>query len=283
MTKRSPISLMTPEARGGDVAEGGFRSQDYLLLARVPGWLAEDGFTALIREAHGDAEASFHVPGVGLMREFVEYKDHEVQPAELRAELIRFTAMCAGAPGAYRRFVLSTRGLSPNLRPLHAALDRVRGALAFYAEVAPIMAASYNDYEAAAARVDIDAIMARFIYERVVLEPDAPDAERYGHVIFVEAARRHIPPASDARHSELDQARRSLGELLVSRKAQPVTRGEIVQALGAGLAGLVEREQEAALRMHTHGVSGDAAPGGAIPFRWEDLFGGAARTYPAAA
>lgn len=283
MTQRSPVSLMTPEARGGDVAEGGFRSQDYLILARVPAWLAEDGFTALIREAHGDAEASFHVPGIGLVREFVEYKDHEVQPTNFRAEVARFAAMNAGAPGAYRRFVLSTRGLSPTLRPLHAALDRVRGALPFYADVGHITSASYQDYEAAAAKVEIDAAKARFIYEHVVLEPDAPDAERYGQAIFGEAAQQYISLASDARPRELDQARRSLGELLVSRKARAVTRAEIVQALEAGLAGLTEQQHGAALRMHTDGVAGDAAPDGAIPFRWTDFFGGATRTYPPAA
>ena len=277
---RSPVSLMTPEARGGGIAEGGFRSQDHLILARVPGWLAEDGFTALIREAHGDAEASFHVPGAGLVREFVEYKDHEIQPADFRAEIARFSAMHSGAPGAHRRFVLSTRGLSPTLRPVHAALDRVRGALPFYADVPAITLASYNDYEAAAAKLEISAPTARFVYEHVVLEPDAPDAERYGPTIFGEAAIRHLAPALDARSSELERARRSLGELLVSRKAEPVQRAEIVQALGAGFAGMSELEREAPLRVHTHGSPNDSAPNGAVPFRWEQFFGGATRTYP---
>ena len=197
-----------------------------------------------------------------------------------QGEVARFAAMHAGAQGAYRRFVLSTRGLSPTLRPLHAALERVRGALPFYANVAPVVSASYNDFEAVAAKVDLDAVTARFVYDHVVLEPDAPDAERHGPVLFNEAAQRHFPTASDARASELASARRSLNELLVSRKAQLITRAEIVDALGAGFANLPSHDHQAPLRIHTASGPEDKTPDGAIPFHWTSFFGGTTRVYP---
>ena len=53
------LSLLAPQATGGDTAEGGFQYQTNWIIARIPMWLAQDGFTELIREALGDAEAKF--------------------------------------------------------------------------------------------------------------------------------------------------------------------------------------------------------------------------------
>ena len=77
---KSAPSLLDAEARGGDTAEGGLAFQDHMLVSRVPGWLRSEGFSEMIREALGDAEASFFVPGGAQAREFVEYKDHSGDP-----------------------------------------------------------------------------------------------------------------------------------------------------------------------------------------------------------
>ena len=53
-----------------------------VLLTYLPRWLAMEGFTMLIREASGDFEAQFFVPGQGYAREFLEAKDHSVTPAK---------------------------------------------------------------------------------------------------------------------------------------------------------------------------------------------------------
>ncbi|MBY0332873.1 MAG: SAVED domain-containing protein [Acetobacteraceae bacterium] len=283
MSKDDPLSVMNPEARGGDIAEGGFRAQDHLTLARIPGWLAQDGFDSMIREAHGDAEAAFHVPGTGITREFVEYKDYEIQPAGLRDEIARFQRMAEGTGVAYRRFVLSTRGLSPTLRPVHAALDRVRGALPFYADVPAIADASYADYEAAAAKVGLDAVAARFVFDRVVLEPDAPAAETLAAVLFDEAMRRAFPASADASGRQMTAAREALAALIVSSKALPIARGAILDALASGLPELADELRAAPVRLHTSIDPSEARTPGPIRMEWDNLFGGEARRYPPSA
>ena len=63
MSKNRKISsLLAPQATGGDIAEGGFQYQANLITARIPNWLAQDGFTEMIRESLGDVEAKFFAP-----------------------------------------------------------------------------------------------------------------------------------------------------------------------------------------------------------------------------
>ena len=67
--KRLSSSLLSPQSRGGDIAEGGFQYQFDSTIAQIPNWLAQEGFTEMIREALGDAEARFFVPSVGFRYE----------------------------------------------------------------------------------------------------------------------------------------------------------------------------------------------------------------------
>ena len=53
--KRLSSSLLSPQSRGGDIAEGGFQYQFDSTIAQIPNWLAQEGFTEMIREALGDA------------------------------------------------------------------------------------------------------------------------------------------------------------------------------------------------------------------------------------
>ena len=280
MSKDEPLSLMAREARGGDVAERGFRAQDHLTIARIPGWLAEDGFTGMIREAHGDAEASFHVPGTGLTREFVEYKDYEIQPGDLRTEVARFRRMAEDTGKAYRRFVLSSRGHSTQLRPAQAALQRVRGALPFYADVPAVADASYADYVAAASKVDLDSDAARFLFQKVVLESEAPAAESLAAALFDDAMHQVFPSTADASGRQMTAARQALAELVVSHKAKPVSRTQILDAIAVGLPDIASALRAAPLRLHTSITEAEGRAPGSIPMDWTEFFGGATRQYP---
>ena len=282
MVKDDPLSLMAAEARGGDIAEGGFRAQDHLTIARIPRWLAEDGFTTMIREAHGDAEAAFYVPQVGLTREFVEYKDFEIQPAILREEILRFQRMANGTHNAYLRFVLSSRGHSVTVRPLHAALRRVRGALPFYADVPAISDTSYADYLTAAAKVELDSDAARFLFEKVILEPEAPAAEAFASALFEESMRREFPATAEATGRQMTSARQALTELITSNKATPVTRGQILDAIALGLPVLVHDVRSMPIRLHTPITASQAGPVGAVRTNWSAFFGDENRRYPPA-
>lgn len=120
--RKRGASLLDDEARGGDIALGGFTFQDGVTLAKIPRWLQQSGMTSLIREALGDTEVSFFVPGVGFRREFLEAKNHSVAPAEFWKEIDRFLVMDSGAPGSFQWFTLACTGLlqrtaAPRERP----------------------------------------------------------------------------------------------------------------------------------------------------------------------
>lgn len=267
---------MSPEARGGDVSEGGLRFQDHMIVARIPQWLALDGFTSMVREALGDAEAKFFVPDPGMAIEFVEYKDHELAPAEFRHEIERFLALDASVPGVYRRFVLGCGPLSSTLRPLAAALGRVRGALPFYRDVPPVIQASYDAYAVAADKLEIDAPTARFIFDKVIIEANAPDAEKLGLAIFDQAVRQHLPWAKDISAGCMKALRLELAELIREKKASEVTRRQIEEVFHTN----AQVAPAGPVRAHTAIASDEQEPPGTIPLRWEPFFGGAERNFP---
>ena len=86
-----------------------------------PRWIHRDN-----RESLGDVEAKFFVPGIGLRREFVEYKNHFLRPSEFWEEIGNFCEKDKHAPNSYQRFVLVCPSVSTELNPVVNALRRVR-------------------------------------------------------------------------------------------------------------------------------------------------------------
>src|SRR5262249_24577589 len=144
---RNP-SLLDREARGGDIAQGGFDYQRGIAMASLPDWLAQDGFSQLICEAMGDIEARFFVPGPGLRIEMLEVKEHQITPSEFWREVDRFRQLDQGCPGTYSRFNLVGRSPSPELEPIVKALDRVRRPAPFYTGDQHINQYSFADWVA---------------------------------------------------------------------------------------------------------------------------------------
>src|SRR5690606_18878694 len=92
-------SLFERESRGGDNAERGFSFQEQVILAHIPMWLAYEGFSKIIREAMGDTEAQFFLPGYGTQTELIEAKNHSLTPSEFWDEIERFQGIDKGSPG----------------------------------------------------------------------------------------------------------------------------------------------------------------------------------------
>src|SRR5436305_5865293 len=160
-------TLLDPEAVGGDIAEGGFKFQDQLILARIPAWLACEGFTEMIREALGDTEARFFTPNLGMALEFVEYKNHHMPPSEFWPEIERFRAMDAAHPGSYWRFVLVCTGVSDVLRPMLNGLRRLRNASPFYSSIPTVQDASYEAFVEILHKLGEDKSVADFLVNKV--------------------------------------------------------------------------------------------------------------------
>ncbi len=119
-------SLLEPESCGGDIAESGFSFQENIMLSRIPMWLAQEGFTAMIWEAMGDTEAKFFVPGRGFVIELVEAKNHQLTPSEFWNEVKRFQELDTGSPGTYRWFTLVSVGLSKELHSSERSTSSTR-------------------------------------------------------------------------------------------------------------------------------------------------------------
>ena len=277
--KKKPPSLLDPEARGGDTAEGGFAFQENMLVARVPVWLSREGFSEMVREALGDAEAKFFVPGLGEIREFVEYKDHQVAPAEFWKEIGHFQTLDEGAPGAYERFVLACPGVSRDVQPVAEALRRVRDPDPFYEGAGEIRNASFEAFVGAVERADRSRQEAEFLFSKVYLETDAPDAEGLAREVFGGALRKHFPETSRLAGDDVDRAFERLRSLVKAKKNQPILRREMEEALWGGLPEET-RADHRPVRVLTATEPVDPRGARELVFGWQEFFGGSERSYP---
>ena len=276
---RGSPSLLDPEARGGDTAEGGFSFQENMLVARVPGWLRREGFSEMIREALGDAEARFFVPGGPVAREFVEYKSHQVTPAEFWAEVGRFQDLDRGAPGTYERFVLVCRGVSESIRPALEALRRVRDAYPFYDGADAVQAASYEDFAAVVEGAGRSREDAGFLFSKVWIESDVADAEKLGREIFSGELVRHFEECGAVAGNAVSAAFERVRSLVKARKNQPISRAEGEDALWREMPEEIRGDRRP-VRILTATAPVDPRAASELVFQWEEFFGGGERRYP---
>lgn len=288
--KDQTVSLLAKKATGGDIAESGFKFQDHLILARIPFWLSHDGFTSMVREALGDAEALFFRPGDGLVREFAEFKGFRLTPSDFWPEIDRFKELHDNSPRAYFRFVLSCRGVGESLSPLINALKRLRGSLSFYRGEKEIEAASYTDFVKVVEKALTDLrsppvsladaeATASFLFERVELEVDQPNAEEFGPELFNKALLSCFPVLRKLSADEIEGLRRSLLSLVSSRKNSPIRSIDISEAVSEAVDSdycpvpVIRIET-----LHQHGQ--EPSDPNHLTLDWARFFGGEARDYP---
>lgn len=277
----TPPSLLEPESRGGDINEGGLSFQMAVLLAHLPGWLAMEGFDMLIREAVGDFEARFFVPGRELVKEFLEAKDHPVTPTEFWGEIERFRKIDE-ATDEFQWFTLVSTGLSSGLQPLINGMRRLRGPYEFYGSESPIVENSYKDYLEVVKALGRTKAEADFLFRKVQLEPDWSMARQSGAALFKEALCKALPAFSDSPSHVLDSAHETLSTFVHSRRNQAIKRSE----LEAKLAEFLPAEQRVStspVLFHTAIDENQADTPNELVFRWARFFGGEQRVYPPAA
>jgi hypothetical protein len=129
--EQDTASLLSPAAMGGIIAGDGFDFQTRYATCGVPLWLLETAFHQLFYEGTGDIDIRYVKDGKSS-RTHIQVKDHDVQPAELKAVIEHFSQLDSGLPDTYQCFSLVCPTLSPTLRPIETALARYRGATAFY-------------------------------------------------------------------------------------------------------------------------------------------------------
>lgn len=277
--KHSSGSLLAPQATGGDIAEGGFRYQANLITAQIPNWLAEDGFTEMIRESLGDVEAKFFIPNLGLTREFVEYKNHLLQPTEFWEEVENFWEKDKYAPDSYQRFVLACTSISDGLKPIVNALRRIRDAFPFYDRSKQIQDTSYNDFVNRVKKHGKPKKLADFLFSKVHFKIDLTDAEDCPRGLFREALFNHFPNFENFSAKISSDAYSCLVELISSRKNRPIYRHELEKAIWQEVP---ETDRpESTIKIHTlHDESISKLPYGCLQFDWTSFFGGSERNFP---
>lgn len=272
-------SLFERESRGGDNAERGFSFQEQVVLANIPMWLAYEGFSQIIREAMGDTEAQFFVPGYGTQTELIEAKNHSLRPSEFWDEIERFQGIDKGSNGEYRWFTLVSSGISKDLSPLVNGLRRIRLPYDFYVDGSAIRDNSFRDYVAVIKNLGRSEQDAQFLFEKVLIKPEWGLAQNDGEALFRQAVAEHLPEYENVSQRGVHNMYLDVGVLVKKRRGEPITRLELENALRRS----VPTQQLPPLRpIHIHTMSNeeDRPEPYSLRFEWQEFFGGSQRQFP---
>lgn len=272
-------SLLERQSRGGDIGEGGINFQADVVLSMIPRWLKMEGFTSMVRESMGDAEAKFFVPGRGYKKEFIEVKDHQIPPTEFWEEIERFKQMERGTNGEYQWFTIACAGLSQGLHPLVNSLRRIKDSYDFY-EDSQIFGNSYTDYLQVVRGLGKTDEDADFLFRKVLIFGDLSLARDSGKALFKESLNINLPYHRDFSDRILDDIYREVSTFVRGRRNQTITRNEIEARLRAPVPA---QFQPPNYPIHIHTAISKIetdADSTALRFEWADFFAGENRNYP---
>lgn len=278
MTDRDRLtpSLLEPQSRGGDIAEGGFSFQDHVILARLPEWLAQEGFTAIVKEATGDVEAKFFVPSQGFVKDLIEVKDHTLQPAEFWKEVKRFQEIDIGSPGTYRRFTLIGAGASKELQPILNGLQRVQGSQDFYDEQDAVKSNSVQEYVRLIEDKGGTQQDALFLLEKVSVETDWNTAKPQGEAVFKQTLVDHLDEYGDVSGRVLDDIYNHLSTFIRRSRNRPISRKELEIKLQEKIPAH-QRPNPRPIQIYTAIAPGDNPSHPGLRFDWTQFSGGETR------
>lgn len=273
-------SLLERQSRGGDIGEGGINFQADVVLSMIPRWLKMEGFTSMVRESMGDAEAKFFVPGRdSYKKEFIEVKDHQIRPAEFWQEIERFKQMEHAVGAEYQWFTLASSGLHQDLHPLVNSLRRISDPYDFY-EDSQIFKNSYDDYRARVIGLGKTDEDADFLFRKVLILGDLSLARDAGRALFKHSLNEYLPYHRDFPDRTLDEIYTELSSFVRDRRNQTITRNEIESSLRARVQA---QFRPPIFPIHIHTAINDMetdAESTALRFEWADFFAGENRNYP---
>ena len=282
----SPPSLLEAQATGGAIAESGFSFQASYILSCVCRWLSLDGFTSMVREAIGDTEANFFVPGRGYEKELVEVKNHQLTPAIFWSEIQRFQQVDSGSPGTYRAFLLASPGISKELQPLVNGLGRIRGSYRFYEKGTVIFERSFDDFSARVEKLGGSRQDAIFLFEKVEVVTELAAHQSQEEALFKQAFIEYFPEYQDVSARVLQEMYDNVRLLIQSRKNRLIWRKELEEKLRekiplAQLPSLRPVQFYTASDVALPGKGRDTTMEQGLPFDW-GMFTGNTIPYPSA-
>lgn len=220
-------SLLEPQSRGGEIADRGFSFQDHIILAHIPDWISQEGFSAMVKEATGDFEAKFYVPGYGFEKNLIEVKDHTLLPSEFWKEIARFQQIAAGSPNTYSRFTLIGAGSSKELNPLLNGLRRVQGSQDFYEEQDAVRINSIQDYIRLVENNDHTEQDALFLIKHVTVETNWNTVKSNGEAVFKENLVKCLTEYEDLSARILSDIYNHLSTFIRKNINRPISRQEL--------------------------------------------------------
>jgi len=274
--ERQSPSLIEPQSRGGDTAEGGFAFQDGILLAKIPQWLAHEGFSAFVKEAIGDIESRWFEPNSGNVIDAIEAKNHHVTPRLFWEEVDRFRVMAKSSE--YRNFTIASKTVSAEIKGIKESLRRIRDPKEFYDETSDITLNSFEGFVRIIERMGKDRSYAQFLLDRVYICDGWSNSTGVNSGVFQQSVEDWLPCCKDVSSQKLQRVRDRLISLIRGRNNQPITRKD----LEAEICCAIDEPDfviSPLIHMQTTTETFKGVPT-ALQFRWDRFFGGTKRDYP---
>ncbi len=228
-------TLTDAEGMGGVIAQDGFDYQLWDGLSRLPGWLRNLAFEALIFEGLEDLEARFFAPSAPQRRLLERYqaKSGSLQPQDVAAVFERFFEFERAHPQVARVQTLVTPILPPTIRWVGRDTARVRRARPFYAPFARIISASAdaltNEF---VTKYGED--LGTFIADNVEVDERSWPNKEAAAAGFGEAFGRAFPDV-DVLQSRMTSAFNALSELARQNIGRVLMRNDLVGCLEESL------------------------------------------------
>jgi hypothetical protein len=239
-------SLLSSEMMGGLNAEKGFDFQTRFAACHVPLWLLEAAFHQLFFEGTGDIDVRYTEAGKST-RIHIQVKDHDVQPAELRAVAEQFVHMDSGLPDTYKCFTLVCPSLSPTLRSIESGLARFRGAKVFYDDKPEALAPTKQELDERLREAGLGDYI-DFIYAKFSLDVGHGDMHHDERAInhFISRLLNH-PDYADKIRAMVQPAFAEVMRAIGARKGIVLERAEIESMLRAAVATGIAGEKKITL------------------------------------
>jgi SMODS-associated and fused to various effectors sensor domain/Cap4 dsDNA endonuclease len=241
-----PGSFLAPESMGGINAGKGFDFQTRYAACGVPRWLLEAAFHQLVHEGAGDIDLRYSRDGKSS-RTFMQVKDHDVQPAELKEVIEQFIARDAASPDAFQCFTVVCQSLSATLRPIENGLARLRGINSFYDDAPNTLDATKQEVDARLREVGLGDYI-DFIHEKVNIDTGHADMHHDDRAIahFVDRLLQHPDYAEKVRAMVVPAFAETMRQI-GANKGKVLARADIEKILFDAVASSIASEKKITL------------------------------------
>ena len=273
--KKNQPSLLDRNTTGGGHAQAGFLFQDNFVLANVPRWLADDGFTLLLQEAMGDVEVQFFEPGMPPSLEYFQVKNHDVGLPEFRTIVDTFVKLSHS--GNYRHFSIACTGISDRLKPFINALRRIQTLVTHYDQT-EVGEQSLSDLVTLGTERGLDREKIDFLLQHVSIVDDLTPTQEHGDALFRDALLHHFQEFDALPGLLVSHSLSRLRHRIHTHKEVPLRRHELETALFGPIES--SNPPRRPVQIHTIHDTGKISNPGAIQLDWRNFWGGEQRIYP---